>query len=73
MLSGVSMTRRLLVVDDDSAMRDMLVSDDGLAWRRVSGGDFGLAWYAGVVARGSGASAAALVVGHSGRIVRIDL
>jgi hypothetical protein len=56
-----------------SAMRDMLVSDDGLAWRRVSGGDFALAWYAGVATRGSGASAAALVVGHSGRIVRIDL
>lgn len=56
-----------------TAMRDMLVSDDGLAWRRVPGGDFGLAWYAGVATRGSGASAAALVVGHSGRIVRIDL
>ncbi|HET9692757.1 MAG TPA: hypothetical protein VFP48_00100 [Steroidobacteraceae bacterium] len=56
-----------------TAMRDMLVSDDGLAWRRVSGGDFALAWYTGVATRGSGASAAALVVGHSGRIVRIDL
>jgi hypothetical protein len=52
-------------------MRDMLASDDGLAWRRVGDGDFGSAWYSGVVTTGSGASAAALVVGHSGRIVKI--
>jgi len=54
-----------------TAMRDMLASDDGLAWHRVEGADFGSAWYTGVVMTGSGASAAALVVGHSGRIVRI--
>ena len=54
-----------------TAMRDLLVSDDGLAWRRVEGGDFGSAWYSDVVTTGSGASAAALIVGHSGRIVRI--
>lgn len=54
-----------------TAMRDMLESGDGLTWQRISGGDFGSAWYAGVVTTGSGASASALVVGHSGRIVRI--
>ena len=54
-----------------TAMRDMLASDDGLAWRRIGGGDFGSAWYSGVVTTGSGAAAGALVVGHSGRIVRI--
>jgi len=54
-----------------TAMRDMLASDDGQTWRRIAGGDFGSAWYSGVVTTGSGASAAALVVGHSGRIVRI--
>lgn len=52
-----------------TAMRDMLASDDGRTWRQVSGGDFGTAWYTGLHL-GSGASA--LVVGHSGRIVRIE-
>jgi photosystem II stability/assembly factor-like uncharacterized protein len=54
-----------------SAMRDMLASDDGLAWRRVDWGDFGSAWYSGVSLSGNGAVPTALVVGHSGRIVRI--
>jgi photosystem II stability/assembly factor-like uncharacterized protein len=54
-----------------TAMRDLLASDDGVAWHRIEGGDFGSAWYSGVVTTGSGASATALIVGHSGRIVRI--
>jgi len=54
-----------------AAMRDMLASDDGLAWRRVDWGDFGSAWYSGVFVAGNGAEPGALVVGHSGRIVRI--
>lgn len=54
-----------------TAMRAMLASDDGLQWRQISGGDFGSGWYAGVNVYGSGTGAGALVVGHSGRIVRI--
>jgi hypothetical protein len=54
-----------------TAMRDMLASDDGLAWRRIEWGDFGSAWYSGVSVTGSGTAQSALVVGHSGRIVRI--
>ena len=54
-----------------TAMRDMLASDDGLAWRRIEWGDFGSAWYSGVFMTGSGTAQSALVVGHSGRIVRI--
>lgn len=54
-----------------TAMRDMLASDDGLSWRRVEWGDFGSAWYSGVNVVGAGAAENALVVGHSGRIVRI--
>lgn len=54
-----------------TAMRDMLASDDGRTWRKVQWGDFGSAWYSGVNLVGTGSSERALVVGHSGRIVRI--
>ena len=54
-----------------TAMRDMLASDDGLSWRRIEWGDFGSAWYSGVNVVGADAAENALVVGHSGRIVRI--
>ena len=55
-----------------TAMRDMLASADGLAWRRIESGDFGSAWYSGVSITGAGAGQSVLVVGHSGRIVRIE-
>jgi photosystem II stability/assembly factor-like uncharacterized protein len=55
-----------------TAMRDMLASADGLAWRRIESSDFGSAWYSGVSITGAGAGRSVLVVGHSGRIVRIE-
>ncbi len=55
-----------------TAMRDMLASADGLAWQRIESGDFSSAWYSGVSVTGAGAEQSVLVVGHSGRIVRIE-
>lgn len=53
-----------------SGMRDALQSDDdGVNWRRLGSADFGTAWYQGVAAA-EGATDA-IVVGHSGRIVRV--
>lgn len=55
-----------------TAMRDMRISHDGGAsWEPITGADFSLGWYSG-----SGAVAGServLAVGHSGRIVAIDV
>lgn len=53
-----------------SGMRTLLLSEDGgETWREASGGDFAMSWYQRVQAFDD--DRAALVVGHSGRIVSI--
>lgn len=66
-LLGVSSAGGRVVI---SAMHDMLASSDGGAsWRRVQSPDVQSGWYSGVGAAGDGFVA----VGHTGRIIKIDL
>ena len=53
-----------------AGMRETLESRDGGAtWKRRTDGDFGTAWYSSLAAPQSGGL---VLVGHTGRIVRID-
>ncbi|WP_428310483.1 WD40/YVTN/BNR-like repeat-containing protein [Hydrocarboniphaga sp.] len=53
-----------------AGMREMLESrDGGQSWKARTDGDFATAWYSGVA---SPASGGLVLVGHSGRIVRIE-
>jgi photosystem II stability/assembly factor-like uncharacterized protein len=53
-----------------AGMREVLESrDGGQSWKTRTDGDFATAWYSGVAAPASGGL---VLVGHSGRIVRID-
>jgi photosystem II stability/assembly factor-like uncharacterized protein len=56
-----------------TAMHDVLVSDNGASWRQAVWGDFGSAWYSGVRFAGSESAPVAVLVGHSGRILRLEL
>lgn len=72
-------TANLLGVSSDpngqvvvTAMDTVLRSDDGGAtWNPMDWGDFGSAWYAGVQFLGS-QPATAILVGHAGRILRMN-
>jgi hypothetical protein len=55
-----------------TAMHEVLVSDDGSSWHQENWGDFGSAWYAGVHFVGTESAPAAVLVGHSGRILRMQ-
>ena len=53
-----------------SAMHDMIVStDDGKTWRHIHAPDVQAAWYSGVAI----ANGVILAVGHSGRVVKLNL
>jgi len=55
-----------------TAMDSVLVSDDtGAHWRPVNWGDFGSSWYSGVQFLDSQPTAA-ILVGHAGRILRMN-
>ncbi|WP_374680493.1 WD40/YVTN/BNR-like repeat-containing protein [Hydrocarboniphaga effusa] len=53
-----------------AGMRETLESSDGGAsWKRRTDGDFGTTWYSSIAAPASGG---VVLVGHTGRIIRID-
>src|SRR5205085_1036901 len=53
-----------------SAMHDMLASTDGgKSWRHVQAPDVQAAWYSGVAIAGN----VVMAVGHTGRIVKVDI
>jgi photosystem II stability/assembly factor-like uncharacterized protein len=55
-----------------TAMHDVLSSSDGTSWHQAKWGDFASAWYSGVRFAGSASPPAAVLVGHSGRILRME-
>ena len=66
-LLGVRSTGSTVIV---SAMHDMLAStDDGKTWRHIHAPDVQAAWYSGVAI----SNGTILAVGHSGRVIKIDI
>lgn len=56
-----------------TGIREMLRSNDfGQTWRSVEGGDISVKWYQSINVATAGAEHNVVMVGHSGRIVRIN-
>ncbi len=56
-----------------TGIREMLRSDDfGQTWRSVEGGDISVKWYQAINVATAGAEHNVVMVGHSGRIVKIN-